>query len=71
MTRERVLLATLVAFVTVGGCGAAATRAVRRPAAPASEAAAAADDGEIMALDDVKASQSGSVWQESPTRRSR
>ena len=66
MTRERVLLATLVAFVTVGGCGGAGGDGAgsEAPAAPAAEAAAAADDGEIMALDDVKASQSGSGWQE-------
>ncbi|MCY4073845.1 MAG: DUF2911 domain-containing protein [Acidobacteria bacterium] len=66
MTRERVLLATLVAFITVGGCGGAGDGGgAEAPAAGAAEtAAAAADDGEIMALDDVKASQSGSVWQE-------
>ena len=65
MTRERVLLATLVAF-TVAGCGGAGGGAgTEAPAAAAAETtAAAADDGEIMALDDVKASQSGSVWQE-------
>ena len=60
----RVLLATLVAFVTVGGCGGGGNAGGEAPAAPAAEAAGGRDDGEIMALDDVKASQSGSVWQE-------
>ena len=63
MTREGVLLATLVAF-TLAGCGGGGGAAGGgEPAAPAAEAVAA-DDGEIMALDDVKASQSGSVSQE-------
>lgn len=61
MTRERVLLATLLAF-TLAGCGGGGSAGGEAPAAPADAAAAA--DGEIMPLDDVKASQSGSVWQE-------
>ena len=62
MTREGVLLATLVAF-TVAGCGGGGDAGGAAPAAPGGEAAPA-DDGEILALDDVKASQSGSVSQE-------
>ena len=62
MTRNGLLLATLLAF-TLAGCGGGGSAGGEAPAAAPGEAAAA-DDGEIMALDDVKASQSGSVWQE-------
>ncbi len=61
MTRDGVLLATLVVF-TFAGCGGGGASS-EAPAAAAAETQAA-DDGEIMPLDDVKASQSGSVWQE-------
>jgi hypothetical protein len=61
MTRDGVLLATLVAF-TLAGCGGGGASGAA-PAAAAAETQAA-DDGEILPLDDVKASQSGSVWQE-------
>ncbi len=61
MTRDGVLLATLVVF-TLAGCGGGGASG-DAPAAAAAETQAA-DDGEIMPLDDVKASQSGSVWQE-------
>ena len=64
MIRDGVLLAALVVF-TFAGCGGGDTGAAA-PAAAASGAAEAAQtaDGEIIPLDDVKASQSGSVWQE-------
>ncbi len=61
MTRDGVLLVTLVAF-TLAGCGGGGA-GDEAPAAGAAETQAAGD-GEIMPLDDVKASQSGSVWQE-------
>ena len=61
MIRDGALLVTLVAFAFVGcGGGSPGGEAAAAPAAEASPQ----DDGEILSLDDVKASQSGSVWQE-------